>query len=1502
MNEQIGKTSSVLDASSSSSTKDWSILSKSMPIDCRWYKTLLYLYRRNTTIVIDRPAKCNLDQYLSTNTISLLLMSKCFSSELLLVESNNEVNNKDAKLNKDSSSTSSSTSRLVEIDANNKYDFSVEPSINQMLVEGDSLELTCRLKKLNTNQNLNTNFQRLKMNLFYKSQIKWYVNETQLQQQVQVVENKAKLKNSDFLIESKLIVAKTSQMYHSGRFYCAANLYVDNARHSNRINTSSVEIKIVGKFDLDSNDKSTTSRVVTTTPPPIYCPEMIIQTYKGNLFDHKVSFGRLNCFKLLKGVYKWPKTVANSRYTQSCSHSLPYSNSSSHHVYLDCLPSGEWSHRISADLQCQFESNLTKYLDMLNSNLINSRALASTTSTSRLVSLEDFIHDVVKIQTTNQTEMNMYDIVFIQNYLNQVKLQLQRLSTQGSSEAWRYQLLLINDMFAKLNSYYFDQARRIAPKTFSRYFTNTLLDTILTSQSNTTLSTSLAFVEMNNQSDCWLNKYQLTQQLYFQCSGANSGNTSRVRVVSGDKVQVILFDTDKLFPYVSLNASSLNYSNYDKYDVMTMEQLADVYINEMGNTIHKSRPSGQVYVVRAISKPALLNLTLELKLPTRLVQTIELLQAKNLSKTNTTHTLFDQVFGASESMLKSHRLRTLRDQLVKFNQTEDSLVVVNSNLLLNDEPYYLSLVQHATRAIQEYVLASPKHFHQFRQLVNKWFGQNMYQVVYGRVNNLTIEWTDQIDSNDIKCELVGLDRTPSLALYAKLSCHVANTSSPLFISVRHKSSSFSLSTAPNDSMLQMIDKFGSVNNLIATITDWPSFKANYTVFRYKIIYFFTILGLVLLLTQSIVYMTYRSRLLMPRSMFHSLLNKWLCLFATISIYLLGIQQTRLPQLCFLTSLLSLFFLLATFIWYLLTFYSFFVKLNRLKKRNFNLIFNKTGDEMKKEDDDDDINEDIYVPKPVVYLYMLGYGVPLLFCSVVVSIVKRDFVQSPYSYCFTNNVYVLAGALLAPVLVTLLVVVVLIVLVLVVLRRIINDLKYDDEKCDMSEKEQEEKLDTSGEKINTEDPINTDDKVGMWRDVDYYDMKNENQMLQVQQNRIVKPVSPGKKKRDDDDDERHETSTTSSTSTFFDKRRQSSIQSDQTSIMDAQHTPGVQLKYSVFSLLLFILICVQASLLMTFNTMNSNSVDIQSQLVAYSLAILVFILCVSEISFYVLSREDLMLCRGSCLIVFMSKGKYTDETGTQNSPSSSYRNYSDQNNLYFEPKPLLADHKAEEQPQRNSTSQSPKSSDQEKRSSRGSEDSNQDYQEHKKSIETSTTDKTHRHSPITTESTSDAVLNSSNSSSSSSSAFSSSEKKDIPMQKVSLAAEEETGSGSEYHYQYNYVYGTHNKPPPVPSTATSSNSGIALRKQTSSSTNINSRNTHRPTAPSTTSEQTNLTNDSSYSLNTSHNSGKKLLPSHVKKPTNPIYSDYNHYEEDNTIYQRLVTTVRYLLLFNNTFEN
>ncbi|RNA42586.1 adhesion G -coupled receptor A3 [Brachionus plicatilis] len=383
---------------------------KLVSIDCKWLRTILYLFKRNVSVIIDKPNRCDVNKLVN----SVSLMSRCFRdlyNSYRFTETNQT---------------------LLRTD-NSKFEFRIEPELNQILIEGDTLELTCKLKKIN----LLKKFRHRSSN-FYKSQIKWFLNEqTQLMistiyytkdtpTQIQIVENKSKFKLDD-LIESKLIITNTISGQHTGKYSCVAGLYLNEKRLN--VNTSRVEIKVLTRHQLNVIEPS----VQETKQKSPYCPEIITQTYKG--------------------IFKWPRTLANSKITQKCSGA----NSSAFAIF-ECKQDGQWSDFMDLSA-CFFESNLTKYLFGLEKG-------------KKEIDLEEFIRQIISIQSNHNTSvkqsLNKFDVINVQKNRSEVL----------DSNSWKHEFMFLNDMLSKLNEFYLIQAKLANLEVYGNYFFNVLMEVL----------------------------------------------------------------------------------------------------------------------------------------------------------------------------------------------------------------------------------------------------------------------------------------------------------------------------------------------------------------------------------------------------------------------------------------------------------------------------------------------------------------------------------------------------------------------------------------------------------------------------------------------------------------------------------------------------------------------------------------------------------------------------------------------------------------------------------------------------------------------------------------------------------------------------------------------------------------------------------------------------------------------------------------------------------------
>ena len=248
--------------------------------------------------------------------------------------------------------------------------------------------------------------------------------------------------------------------------------------------------------------------------------------------------------------------------------------------------------------------------------------------------------------------------------------------------------------------------------------------------------------------------------------------------------------------------------------------------------------------------------------------------------------------------------------------------------------------------------------------------------------------------------------------------------------------------------------------------------------------------------------------------------------------------------------------------------------------------------------------------------MIGWGLPLLLCSVIVSITKRNYLTVPFGACFPNNQAILIGSLLFPVCILLLVKIVFITLITITLKRIVNDLKNDADPVTKIENSDSlsEKLKLCQDWANKESP------------------KLANQV-----------ITENKSNRN---------STSSQPTSITDRDSDlSNNYSDQTSVMDAQHKPSVQLKFAICSYFFLAFICGLGCLLVNVHrfidsnkAVDSNETEVyfifnQTKLISqsdirrlnlyefyekvcsYSLSICLILYSLGQMSFYLLSRDD-----------------------------------------------------------------------------------------------------------------------------------------------------------------------------------------------------------------------------------------------------------------------------------------
>lgn len=570
-----------------------------------------------------------------------------------------------------------------------------------------------------------------------------------------------------------------------------------------------------------------------------------------------------------------------------------------------------------------------------------------------------------------------------------------------------------------------------------------------------------------------------------------------------NKMVFLLIENDYLFPSWSsmINQQSFNGSDMvNSVDYKLLMQNEDNKIGENDVNSNKNRTCAQIFgLIQPIlnktsvntknplilQRQSLLNLTLEIKMPQNFYSLLYKIESKLVSQLTMNATLNGKK-SSNISLVPLLKETNLFDQIFSMREEIDATYEPNDDLVafLEDE----------------------EKLKTFRKnLIEKWLNVKNYEIVYGtsvsHSNFKYIEWSNKafifkkkvalsyISSCFLKdlatnFKIIKSPDTNKYGLFARINCLVVDGTNNLasnhsrhsfrsiqFVSLRQRDLNVkSESSLVNRQYNDLFNKYANAFDFDLDISDsFFNFKIfsklfwkNYELFHFNIVYFSAIASSLLLFVSILVYSIFHNRLMMPRSFFHVYINIWLCVLLLIVFFTFGIYQVNLPYLCLSTAILLHYLTLCASVWYTLYFYCLYQKLQTLKKRNFNLIFNKEAamNNFGKNDfAPNHIGSQEYVKKSVIHLYMLGWGMPSLLCSIIVSITKRDYIQVPFGYCFTNEQHILIGSVFVPILILFVIKMVLVVLIWITLRRILIDLKGDKE--DESENSDENENQKSG---------------------------------------------------------------------------------------------------------------------------------------------------------------------------------------------------------------------------------------------------------------------------------------------------------------------------------------------------------------------------------------------------------------------------------------------------------
>jgi len=691
---------------------------------------------------VNKPHVCDIDKLSSAATS---IVSRCFGG------GGNQIAKK--------------TTSIFHID-NIQFEFKLEPELDQVLIEGDTLELGCRFKKVNQlkSHTKHKTSETISNLVFLDTHLKWYLNKdnqiTEIDTNkfdskppyINLFETNHKIKN-DLIIESKLLIKGVKSALNSGKYFCST-LNMRNSKLNN-LNTTLVEISTLNR----NNDNNISEEDLKVKPlkKMLYCKEFVTNTYKGS--------------------FKWPRTQAGTRSTQKCVIQDPHRNNKE--ASLMCDSNGNWLNTPNIE-ECQFESNLTRHVQLLTKLDLKTNSLKLNSN----VSLDDLIHKLVSFQIG---DYNPYDIIYIQRFL----IASFNVTNKNHEKSWQF--IWINDMLAKLSS--LEKAKSLDPLTFSTYFKRCLIpiviDKILHNPSKTTTSiTTTTRIELDSN----LTNHYL--------------NTSEKK----NKIVFMLFENSNLFP-IQFKTFNLSYTDLNKVNQLISYED---YSNENSN--QTSQIFGMVSSSDLIRSE--FNITLEIKMPAAYYRLLAKIESKLIDKQKEIWNKFEN----NQSNQSNSSIKIFEKEKNPFDQiftTGDLTPVVVEN-----QNYTLDELDNLD------VNDSAKIKNLRNNLFNKWFSIKNYEIIYANMS--------ESSTNQLNCSLVNLDlsfkldldfsqqqqQQPIVAkrlventyrLYAKIKCQVneliqknkTNDSMKIiqFISLKNTYKIVNeIETASLKSIIQMIDQ------------------------------------------------------------------------------------------------------------------------------------------------------------------------------------------------------------------------------------------------------------------------------------------------------------------------------------------------------------------------------------------------------------------------------------------------------------------------------------------------------------------------------------------------------------------------------------------------------------------------------------------------------------------------------------------------------------------------
>lgn len=141
-----------------------------------------------------------------------------------------------------------------------------------------------------------------------------------------------------------------------------------------------------------------------------------------------------------------------------------------------------------------------------------------------------------------------------------------------------------------------------------------------------------------------------------------------------------------------------------------------------------------------------------------------------------------------------------------------------------------------------------------------------------------------------------------------------------------------------------------------------------------------------LLLSIITYLMCYSSIQMAKKAKHSLINMWFAMLWLCFIYTFGVYQTEDVQVCQAVGIIIHYLSLSTLLWMCVTVSNMYKRLSKTEQSEILT--------------DDSLQAEQPVQKPILGLYLVGWGVALIVCGISGAVNMKDYAS--YSYCFLDS--------------------------------------------------------------------------------------------------------------------------------------------------------------------------------------------------------------------------------------------------------------------------------------------------------------------------------------------------------------------------------------------------------------------------------------------------------------------------------------------------------------------